>query len=568
MVESNNYFLRRILEISPAASSWTALFFPLIFSFYYPSLVAIFVLGFDLYWLFKAVLMGVHTYIGYLHIKEDEQIDWFSRCQRLISKKEYLKEISTKLKELRKESFFWLRLLNKKKFLKYKKYKREFHDFSQIKEELIESKSFKDIWQVIILAVYKEDKEIVFPSINSYVKANWPKDKMILVLALEKRAQEHCKKISNQVLKRYSSSFYKVLVSFHPDNLPGEIKAKGANVTYAAKYVLKPFLDKEKIPYSNVLVSTFDADTRVHSQYFASLAFKYLITEDRERRSYQPIPIYSNNIWNTPSLMRVVAFGASFWQMIESTRSYRLVNFSSHAMPFSTLVEINFWDKMVVNEDSRQFWRAFFKFNGNHKAIPVFIPVYMDAVLAENYWKTIKNQYKQKQRWAYGVEHFPYVVIESLRNKKISFWKKIIWIGRMFEGYFSWATASIFIATAGWMPLLLNPQFKFEVISLSFPVLVSRILTISWIGIIGSMIISLKLLPPPPRELFPKKGRHNLRYFWKKFIMGAQWIFLPFVALFLGSIPALDAQTRLAMGRYLQFHLTEKSRFLRKNPAK
>ncbi len=371
---------------------------------------------------------------------------------------------------------------------------------------------------------------------------------MIFVLATEERAGTKFQKNAQILQKEFKDKFFDFLVSTHPDGLPGEIKAKGANVTWAAKKVIKPFLDEKKISYDNVIVSTFDADTRPNRQYFACVTYKYITNPNRTRRSYQPIPLYNNNIWDVPAFMRIVAFGASFWQMIESTRSYRLTNFSSHAMSFQTLVDINYWALDIVNEDSRQFWRAYFTFDGDHEVIPIFTPVYMDAVLAPGYLRTMKNQYLQKRRWAYGIEHFPYVVKNSIKNKEIPFWSKAMWVFRLIEGHFSWATASIFIATAGWMPLLLNPRFHYSILSSSIPALATRILTISWIGIITSMTISLLLLPPKPID-----------YKWyKKLFIATQWVLMPFSALIFGSFPAIDAQSRLALGKYLEFWVTEK----------
>jgi hypothetical protein len=36
------------------------------------------------------------------------------------------------------------------------------------------------------------------------------------------------------------------------------------------------------------------------------------------------------------------------------------------------------------------------------------------------------------------------------------------------------------------------------------------------------------------------------------------WIGLPFVGIFFTNLPALDAQTRLLTGRYLEYRVTEK----------
>ena len=38
-----------------------------------------------------------------------------------------------------------------------------------------------------------------------------------------------------------------------------------------------------------------------------------------------------------------------------------------------------------------------------------------------------------------------------------------------------------------------------------------------------------------------------------------QWLGLPFVGIFFSNLPALDAQTRLLTGRYLEYRVTEKA---------
>jgi len=489
--------LWRFLEIFPGATTWVALITPIVFSFFWPAAVATFVLLFDLYWLYKSILMGYHLVAGYYSYRHETRVDWLERLKKI-----------------------------------------------QVDEM---TPSWRKIYQAIIFATYKEEVETLVPSFQAIVDSDFPNNRIIMVLATEKRDAERARRNAKILGDKFGNKFFQFIVTEHPD-IPGEVKAKGANVKWAAKHLQK-FIDSRNIPYENVIVTTCDADTRIHPKYLSCLAYKYLANPNRTRRSFQPIPLYNNNIWQAPALSRLIAFGNSFWQLIEATRPWRLINFSTHAMSLKTLVEMDFWDTTVVNEDSRQYWRAYFKFDGDHEVVPIFVPIYMDAVLAENYWQTIKDQYLQKRRWYYGVEHFPYVVTEAIENSRIPFWDRLVKIYRLFEANYSLATSSIYIAVIAWLPILFGPGFSETVLAQNLPTIIRVLLGLTWVGLVASMIISTLLLPPRPKGY----GRR------KSLEMVTQWILIPITAILFSSFPAIDAQTRLMFGKYLTFRVTKKA---------
>lgn len=492
----NTRWFWRLLEIIPGAVTWTGLLLPIVASFFWPAGVATFVLIFDLYWLYKSILMGYHLILGYKNFRHALRVDWLEKCKNV------------KVDEL--------------------------------------TPKWSEIYQTVIFATYKEEADTLIPSFQAVLDTDYPKDKVIVVLATEKRDVERARENARILQEKFGDKFFAFIVSEHPD-IPGEVKAKGANVKWAAK-VLQKWVDEKKIPYENVVVTTCDADTRVHSKYFAALTYKFITNPNRIRRSFQPIPLYSNNIWQAPAVSRVIAFGNSFWQLIEATRPWRLINFSTHAMSLKTLVEMDFWDTSVVNEDSRQYWRAYFTFDGDHQVEPIFIPVYMDAVLAGNYTQSLKDQYLQKRRWYYGSEHFPYIVINSIKNKKIALADKLVKNYRFFEAGYSLATASLYIAFIAWLPIFIGPGFKDTVFAHNLPIIVRLLLGLTWFGLIASMIISTLLLPPRPKNYGKRKVVKML----------AQWILVPVSAILFSSIPAIDAQTRLMLGKYMTFRVTIK----------
>jgi hypothetical protein len=342
-----------------------------------------------------------------------------------------------------------------------------------------------------------------------------------------------------------------MFVTHHPKDIPGELAGKGSNETWAAKRVKEEIIDPLNLPYEKIITSVFDVDTNVWNQYFALLTLKYITHPNPLRASFQPIPLFTNNIWEAPALARVVSFSSTFWLTMQQERPERQVTFSSHSMSFKTLVDVGFWQTNIVSEDSRIFWQCFNFFDGDYEVISLFAPVHMDAAVDKTFWSSMKALYKQQRRWAWGTENMVYVLFAFLKNKNLSLSKKLSHGFNLIEGYYSWATNAIIIFLMGWLPVFLGGQdFNVTILSYNLPRITRVIMTLAMIGLISSAVISMNLLPPRP----PKYGKK--KYIW----MLLQWILVPFTTIIFGSIPALEAQTRLMLGKYMGFWVTPKSR--------
>jgi len=74
---------QRLMEIIPGFLTWATIFGMFVFSFILPVYVAIFVILFDIYWIFRTIFIAYYSVEGYRKLKKGTQIDWWERCQNI-----------------------------------------------------------------------------------------------------------------------------------------------------------------------------------------------------------------------------------------------------------------------------------------------------------------------------------------------------------------------------------------------------------------------------------------------------------------------------------------------------
>ncbi len=529
--------LYRALEIIPGAFTWATLLGAAVFSYFAPFWVAIYILIFDIYWVLKAINTVMHLLSSFFKLKLHATYDWNERLRKLA-------DLQTYKQSLRQEILHPSRTWRERNDLKQELVRLDGIDFGGC------ALDWRKIRHMVLLPTYKESLEVLDNSVRSIVDADFPKDQIFFVLAIEERDKENGLKYGEILRERYGRFFLRFEVTMHPDGIPGEIKAKGANITYAAKQAAQR-LQEMNVSTEHIVVSAFDSDTVVSRNYFAYLTYSFLTAEKPYRTSYQPMPVYNNNIWDAPAITRVVAIANSFWQMVEASRPDRLVTFSSQAISLKALKDVDFWPVDVISDDSQIFYRCWLYYHGDYRTQPLFTTVSLDAMLDVTLWKSLLGQYKQKRRWAWGVENFPYLAVNAFRDRQIPLWKKFLYIEREFEGKYFWATASIMIAVLGWLPLILGgSRFNEEIFAFNLPLLTRLIMQAATVFLIFSVYINWVLIPPRP----PQYSR------WRSVAMILQWVFVPIVSTVFGSMPAIDAQTRLMFGKYMEFWVTPKAR--------
>lgn len=491
---NHRLFVVRLFEIIPGFLTWMTFLAPVALSFVWPKLVATAIMIYALFWFFRTLQMSFHLIMGFIQYRKAIEIDWLASL---------------------KKSF---------------------------------PKSWDQTIHLVFIPMYKEDYSIVEATIKALIASDYPIKSILPVVCTEERAGEVAQTTASQIKTTYGSLFYDFYTTTHPSDLPGEVRGKGPNITFAAKQVVPEVL--KSVPTQRILVTTLDADNRVDPKYFSCVTQAFLASDDPKHSSYQPLSLYFNNIWDVPLFIRVVALGASFWVMVQTTRPGHLRNFSAHSQSLEGLIASDYWSVATIVEDGHQYWRSLFRFGGKHHVIPIFVPIYQDAVLSYDLKATIREQYLQKRRWAWGVSDISYVFYHNLKDRGMTWLEKWSQFLRLLEGHYSWATTSILLSVVGWIPLVINQTFQQTVFGYNFPNYYSKILTIAGIGMIVSLTISTLILPKP------KSNR-------KGWMMLLDWLcaplLLPLTSIFFGAIPAIDSQTRLMFGKYFEvFHVTEK----------
>lgn len=399
----------------------------------------------------------------------------------------------------------------------------------------------------IIIATYNESREVIEPTIQTVVASDYNLQQVVLVIAYEARGGDKIAQQTKDLIELYKDNFKDALAIEHPSDIPDEVIGKGGNVTYAARQLQKRF-EQQGVDLDKVIITTLDADNRPDPQYLPALSYIYAAADNPHRISVQPVTMYTNNIWDAPAPMRVIATGNSYYNIVLALRPHLLRNFSAHAQSMRSLIGTNYWSVRTIVEDGHQFWRSYFAYQGNYRVLPLYIPIYQDAVLTENYRRTLKAQFVQLRRWTYGASDIAYVVNQGFFKKnKVPRFDLIGKTLRLIEGHVSWAVAPILVLFAGYVPSLFYHQ---SYTAYTLPLILSKIQRFAMVGAIMLIFIAIKTLPPRPARY----KRHRTAF------MVLQWLYLPVTTIGYNCLAALNSQTRLMFRRYIdKFDVTEKA---------
>lgn len=536
----------RLLEILPGALSYTMIILLFALSIISPALGSYYLLLIIAVTLVKAVGIVYRTIQGYNAAKRAEKVNWHERLVDLETPHErYEVLLKHKCKEFAfNEHVENLKLLSVGKDL-------VLSEGEVIADEPISFPKPKEIYHAVIMVAYNEGLETLIPTVEAVRDGSFDNERIIFVFGYEERGGEAMVENAKVLKEKFKDDFFEFITVMHPKDLKDEIQGKGPNLNFAAGELLE-FVKKKKIPLKNIIVTSLDSDNKMSKWYLDYVAYQFIVHPNRQHLSYQPVSLFTNNIWDAPAPMRIIAISNSFFNIISSMRSHTLKNFASHSQPLLALSEMGFWSKKTIVEDGHQYWRSLFFFKGNYEVLPIHVAIYQDAVMEETLIKTLKAQFIQLRRWDYGASDVAYVGVRLFSKDrkqigKMPFLPLFAKFVRLLEGHVTLAAISPMVAFGGWVPKIINSRSK-DLLTFNLPNTISLIQIFASVGLMMTILLSLKMLPPRPKEV--KTPR---------ILMILQWLLMPVVAIVYQSFAAFYSQTRLLTGNYMEkFDVTKK----------
>lgn len=407
-------------------------------------------------------------------------------------------------------------------------------------------KSFPDwrrVHHLVIIPTYKEPLRILERTFAALAKQTLPKNQIIPILAMEKAEDEVERERKVQVLKEKFGDF---LVTVH-ELAEGEVTGKASNERYAAIWAKENLIDAGlDIEYTTV--TSCDADHIFHPNHFAALTYAFLDEPERYKRFWQPAVLFYNNIWEIPAVVRVVNTLASIWNLSQLPRKDQLISTANYSLSFKLLDAVGYWDADKISEDWGIFFKSYYKSRGGIEVEPIYLPVYGDAAQSTSVLKTLSANYQQRKRWAWGVSDDPWIIKNYFFTPGVPFWEKTMRLIHVLRAHFLWPVNWFVITLGLQIPILINPRFGRTALGYTVPRLSSAILTAALIFLGIMLLLDRTYKPPRPKHVSA----------WRALLTPLEFFLMPIAGFFFSALPGIDAHTRLMLGKYIQYKVTEK----------
>jgi Glycosyl transferase family group 2 len=492
--------LKRAFEILPALIALTVITSLIWGPLLAPVPFALFILGFQLFWLWRTQMIGIHAVKGFFLLRRHKDVDWRARYEQH--------------RAADKSCLEW-----------------------------------DEIYHIVIIPNYTESADKVRSCLNSLVEGEMA-DRVLAVVAMEEREGAEARRRAAAFESEYQGRLGGLLITYHPWGIAGEVAGKSSNENWAARRAKELLVDRLGHDINNITITSCDADTVFDRKYLSCLTYDFAINPNRYRRFWQAPIFFYNNIWQVPAPLRMPHAIAGVTHLSRLSRGFFRMNFpvSTYSLSLRMAHEVDYWDPDIIPEDWHMFLKCYYELGGTVEVDTMYTPIYMDGIRSRTYARTFVSYFEQARRHAWGCTDIPYAVQQVLDHPEIPLPARLRRLWALCESHFLWSTQWFLVTLGRVAPLLF--------ITLGIADLpdwfrdTSRWLLTPCAGTLF-LIVALDTIMRPRKP-------DNFRW-WHFPFQYVQWFAMAVITLFSSALPALDAQLRLALGKRLEYKVTEKA---------
>lgn len=555
-------FKESLVEKLPAFTVFGVILGPLLGAIFIPKVTSYFIIIFNIYFLYKSISYFVLLVLSVIQIRNTENIDWMLKIKDLKFPSNGIERLERELFDITTSKYVHEKeRLNRNKLIpsfldgvvfrleqrKMERYiKKEIEKLKVIEKQGLffdPSKSH----HVILIPHWKEPYEVLEDTVKAISKSTFPTKQISIVMGAESRDPEGIEK-SYKLKKEYGHIFEQFWVSSHELQEDDAI-GKSSNMAWAGKMVVKE-IKKLGWDLKYTTMTSCDADSILDSQHFAKLSYEYSLRKDAFYKFYTGAIVFYSNIWKLKFYARIRNSIASLHNISAQLRPDKLVPFSTYTTSFWLIEKIGYWTPWITPEDFHIFFKSLMKYPAKVTTVPLFLKTLSDAAEGDTHIETLKNNYFQQRRWAWGITIDGWMIsklIALILEGKMTIRAMYIALHVFFD-HIMLVVVSIIVIIGGNIPYLLNPDFATTVLGVRLPGFSSMIIQTTVWFLVGMIITDYYFVKP-------KSERKGVL---KAVLSMLEWVLLPYVNFLLVFLPGLEANTRLIFGKRLEYYLTKK----------
>ena len=557
----------KLFDRLPGAIFLAVLFFLLFGGAFLPEITAYIIIILNVYFLYKSGSLAILFGISFVRIRNGEATNWMEKLNSLdpegladrrskfieniekIESMNYSHRVGGKLEgannfiskvveRMPKPYHKLIFSIEKYKALKFQR--KQLANLKEVKTYY----DWKDLQHIIIIPHVREPEHILRATLELLSKQTFPKEQINIVLAAEGRDPEGIE-MSKRLAHDYNGIFNNIWVSIH-HLTDEEIVGKSSNMKAGG---MKAYEEITKMGWDleTTLVTSCDADSKLPEQYFAYVSYEYVKRKDAKYKFFNAAMVFYNNIWRLPFYARIKNSMSTLFATSRLPRTDKLIPFSTYTNSFWIIKEVGFWTPWVTPEDFHLFLKSQFHFGGIVSVIPIYLRIMSDAAEGKSHIDTIKNNYQQERRWAWGISDDGWVLqnifLRPFRNDFVTIYRGLHSVFDHIMG----PILGILLIVGGNIPPLINPRFSSTILGSQLPIVSSTIITASLLFMITIILLDLAFKP-----------RRNTPFYLAIPLQLVEWIFLPVASFALVIIPGVESNTRLFFGKYLDYYVTKK----------